>query len=137
MSKLIEKYLTNSIVDYLHSQVALKIGRCVHQVGYSIRLSNFGIFMKNTCTKFCFSKLQKIQKFIFMHTIYKPVRLAIAATRWKASDRSSTFAALLPDAKARGDQDCLCLLLLRIYFVLNWKLQAIVYRVFFFTSMCL
>ena len=66
-----------------------------------------------------------------MPTIYKPVRLAIAATRWKASDRSSTFAALLPDAKARGDQDCLCLLLLRIYFVLNWKLQAIVYRMFF------
>jgi len=52
VSKLIEKYLTNSIVGYLHSQVALKIGRCVHQVGYSIPLFNFGIFMKHTCTKF-------------------------------------------------------------------------------------
>ena len=46
MSKLVEEYLANRIVDYLNPQVSLEIG--VHQVGDCIRLSSFSIFMENT-----------------------------------------------------------------------------------------
>lgn len=37
-----------------------------------------------------------------------PVRLAMAATRWYASDLSSTAAELV---ETSGDHDCLCLVL--------------------------
>ena len=73
----------------------------------------------------------------YIRIFYTPVRLAIAATRWKASDRSNTFAALLPDAKARGDHDCLCLLLQKIYFLLNWSISQLLYVfVLIFTQVC-